>query len=660
LAALHIGLLGGFELRLASGEALPLKGRKTQALVAYLALSPGQRRSREELVALLWGERGEEQARSSLRQALSELRKALGEAGEPLLIADRESVTLDAGTVDVDVRAFERSVDEGTPKALERAAELYRGDFLDGFGVHDPVFEDWLRGERQRLHERACEALSGLLDHQAAGDSETAIATGRRLLALDPLREATHRALMRLYAGKGERALALKQYQACCDVLAAELDLSPEAETEALAEEIRGGGAGAGVGAAPEPAPGVEPTSPPGQPSIAVLPFTNMSGDPEQEYFSDGITENIIADLSRFRDLLVIARNSTFAYKGKAVKIQEVSQDLGARYILEGSVQRSNGRVRIIAQLIDGQTGGHLWVERYDRQLKDIFAVQDEVTEMIVGTLASGFGGRLRKAWQERAERKGPENAQAFDYFMRGMDMLNFNKEDTRRAGELFEEAIRLDPNYTKAYAKLAWVHIIDAVYGWSEDYESSMAKGLEFATMGVEKDDGESWAHWALAGYYMFMTRHDLAFSEFEKAMELNPNDAEVLTDVGMCLSYAGRAEEGLESAHKAMRINRHYPEWFLMQLGQIYYDARQYEDAVATFEGLRSLETTVTCLYLAASHAALGQSNKAKEAIARVLEFDPLATLGKWANVKLAPYADPNDLEHFRENLRKAGLPD
>ncbi len=243
---------------------------------------------------------------------------------------------------------------------------------------------------------------------------------------------------------------------------------------------------------------------------------------------------------------------------------------------------------------------------------------------------------------------------------MRGMDMLNFNKEDTRRAGELFEEAIRLDPNYTKAYAKLAWVHIIDAAYGWSEDYDGSMAKGREFATMGVEKDDGESWAHWALAGYYMFMTRHDLAFSEFEKAMELNPNDAEVLTDVGMCLSYAGRAEEGLESAHKAMRINRHYPEWFLMQLGQIYYDARQYEDAVATFEGLRSLETTVTCLYLAASHAALGQSNKAKEAIARVLEFDPLATLGKWANVKLAPYSDPKDLEHFRENLRKAGLPD
>jgi adenylate cyclase len=412
----------------------------------------------------------------------------------------------------------------------------------------------------------------------------------------------------------------------------------------------------------PQPVtPGAEDALPlPDKPSIAVLPFDNMSGDPEQEYFSDGITENIITDLSRFRDLIVIARNSTFAFKGMGANIQDVSRELGARYILEGSVQRSTDRVRITAQLIDGHTGGHLWAERYDRQLEDIFAVQDDVTEMIVGTLASGYGGRLRKAWQRRTERKATENFQAFDCFMRATDTFNFTKDDTRRAGELFEEAIRLDPNYAKAYAKLAWVHIIDAAYGWSEDYDGSMAKGLEFATKSLEADDSESWAHWALAGYYWNNGRHDLALSELDEAIELNPNDAEVLTDIGLCLSYAGRAEEGLESAHKAMRINAHSPEWFLMQLGQIYFDARQYEQAVTTLENLRSLETTLTRLYLAASHAALDQSSKAEEAIERVLELDPLATLEKWANVNLAPYADQKDLEHFRENLRKAGLPD
>ncbi len=412
----------------------------------------------------------------------------------------------------------------------------------------------------------------------------------------------------------------------------------------------------------PQPVtPGAEDALPlPDKPSIAVLPFDNMSGDPEQEYFSDGITENIITDLSRFRDLIVISRYSTRAFKGMGANIQDVSRELGARYILEGSVQRSTDRVRITAQLIDGHTGGHLWAERYDRQLEDIFAVQDDVTEMIVGTLASGYGGRLRKAWQRRTERKATENFQAFDCFMRAMDTIHFTKDDIRRAGELFEEAIRLDPNYAKAYAKRAWLHIADAAYGWSEDYDGSMAKGLEFATKSLEADDSESWAHWALAGYYWNNGRHDLALSELDEAIELNPNDAEVLTDIGLCLSYAGRAEEGLESAHKAMRINAHSPQWFLMQLGQIYFDARQYEQAVTTLENLRSLETTLTRLYLAASHAALDQSSKAEEAIERVLELDPLATLEKWANVNLAPYADQKDLEHFRENLRKAGLPD
>jgi len=406
--------------------------------------------------------------------------------------------------------------------------------------------------------------------------------------------------------------------------------------------------------------PATKPLPLPDKPSIAVLPFTNMSGDPEQEHFSDGITQDIITNLSRFRDFFVIARNSTFAYKGKALKIQDVSRELGVGYVLEGSVQRSPDRVRITAQLIDGHTGGHLWSERYDRQIDDIFVVQDEVTEMIVGTLASGYGGRLRKAWQRRARGSKTQSVQAFDCFMRGLDLTyNFTKEDTRRGREFFEEAIQLDPNYAKAYAKLAWGHIEDAYQGWSKDYEGSLAKGLEYANKGIECEDEESWGHWALAGYHFFTMRHDRALAEFQRAIELNPNDADVLNDVGFCLSYAGRAEEGLESVHKAMRLNPHYPEWYSMQLGQIYFDARQYEEAVATFESLRSLETIISCLYRAASHAAVVHTAEAQKAIGRVLELDPQATLQKWTSVKMAPYKDPKDLEHFRLNLRKAGLP-
>lgn len=398
----------------------------------------------------------------------------------------------------------------------------------------------------------------------------------------------------------------------------------------------------------------------PNKPSIAVLPFTNLSGDPAQEYFSDGITEDIITNLSRFRDLFVIASNSSFSYKGKQLKIQDVSRELGVRYVLEGSVQRSGNRVRINAQLIDGATGSHLWAERYQREIDDIFVLQDEVVETIVGTLATGYGGRLRKAWQKRAERKESESFQAFDCFMRGMDAFdNFTAGGSTRGRELFEEAIRLDPNYGKAYAKLAWTYILDAVEGWRKDYDELMSKAFEIALLGVERDEEESWVHWVLGGYYIYVRQFDLAFDEFQSAMNLNPNDADVLADVGFFQSYAGKAEDGIESTLRAMRLNPHFPQYYLLQFGQTCFDAYQYERAISTIEKARDLETTRTRLYLAASHAALGDIDKAKVAIRDVLKLDPQANIQKWTHPKMAPYKEPEHLQHFSHNLKKAGLP-
>jgi adenylate cyclase len=393
----------------------------------------------------------------------------------------------------------------------------------------------------------------------------------------------------------------------------------------------------------------------PDKPSIAVLPFTNMSNDPEQEYLADGITEDIITNLSRFRDFFVIASNSSFVYKGKAVNVQSVSRELGVRYILEGSVQKSKEQVRITAQLIDGSTGSHLWAERYKRQVEDIFALQDEVVELIVGSLASGYGGRLRKAWQ----RRGSEHLEAFDCFMRGMDVFdNFTKQDTDRARGLFEEAIRLDPNYGKAYAKLSWTYILDAVLGWSENYEDSMAKGKAAAIRGVEQEDEESWVHWVLGACHIYELRHDLGLAELKRAIELNPNDADVLADVGYFYSYAGQAEEGLEFAYQAMRLNPHYPEYYLLQLGQILFDARKYKEAIEKIERSRDVETVLSCLYLAASQAAIGNMDEAKGAIRRTLKQDPEATIEKWTQPRVCPYGNAEDVEHLRLNLRKAGL--
>jgi adenylate cyclase len=406
----------------------------------------------------------------------------------------------------------------------------------------------------------------------------------------------------------------------------------------------------------------IPPSGPslPDKPSIAVLPFVNMTGDHAHDYLSDGITENIITGLSRFRDLSVIASQSTFAYKGKPLRIQDVASELRVRFVLEGSVQKSSTRVTITAQLIDGLTGAHLWAERFDRGVEDIATVLDDLTEIIVARLATTYGGRLRKAWRGRAERTSPKNFQAYDYFQQGVDAFNlFTKGCTATAIQWFEKAIDRDPSYGKPYAKIAWAHLVDVWLGWSEDTEFSMAEALKFATAAIQHDDDEGWGYWAMAGYHMFGGHHDRAISVYQRALELNPNDADVLNDFGQCLSFAGRAKEGVEVVHKAMRLNPHYPDYWIMQLGPIYFDARRYEDAISTLEKLHSKEIGIQ-LYLAASHAALGHTDQARATMASVIRLDPLATLERLAPTFLAPYKNASDRDHLRENLVKAGLPE
>ena len=404
----------------------------------------------------------------------------------------------------------------------------------------------------------------------------------------------------------------------------------------------------------------------PDKPSIAVLPLVNLSGDHANDYLSDGITENIITGLSRFRDLSVIASYSAFSYKGKTLRIQDVASELGVRFVLEGSVQKSSTRITITAQLIDGLTGAHLWAERFDRGVEDIATVLDDLTEIIVAGLATTYGGRLGKAWRGRAERnEARQNFQAYDYFQRGIDAFNlFTKGCTATAIQWFEKAIERDPSYGKPYAKIAWAHLCDVWLGWSEDTSFSMAEALKFATAAIQHDDDEAWGYWALAGYHMFGGHHDRAISAYQRALELNPNDADVLNDFGQCLSFAGRAVEGVEVVHKAMRLNPHYPDYWIMQLGPIYFDARRYEDAVSTLEKLHSKlhskDTIGVQLYLAASHAALGHTDQARATMASVIRLDPLATLERLAPTFLAPYKNAPDRDHLRENLVKAGLPE
>ncbi|HSM41773.1 MAG TPA: winged helix-turn-helix domain-containing protein, partial [Afifellaceae bacterium] len=341
--------------------------------------------------------------------------------------------------------------------------------------------------------------------------------------------------------------------------------------------------------------PVADAAGPPTKPSIAVLPFANLSGDAAQDVFCEGLALNIVANLGRYHELFVIDRFSTLAYRNQMVTAAEAARELSVRYILEGSVQTSRDRLRVCVQLVDGAENRQIWTETYDRQLTDVFVVQDEITGTIVGTLASGYGGRLGKAWRDRRKSGGRETFVALDYLQKALESFDFTKEGMLRVRELLTRAIDSDPSLAKAYSKIAWAYLIDAMYGWAEDHDETLEEARHWALKAIACDDGDSWAHWAFAGYNMLKLNHGVAIADYQRALDCNPNDAEVMMDYALCLSYAGRAEEGLERALRAMRLNPHHHEWYKSQLGQIYFDAGRYDEALSQFAGLRSLESAI-----------------------------------------------------------------
>ncbi len=344
----------------------------------------------------------------------------------------------------------------------------------------------------------------------------------------------------------------------------------------------------------------------PDRPSIAVLPFTNISGDPEQEYFSDGLTEDLITDLSKISGLFVIARNSVFIYKDRAVKTEEVGRELGVRYVLEGSVRKAGGRVRITAQLIDTTTGGHLWAERYDRDFGDIFSVQDEVTERIVAALAV----KLTEDEKDRSAQRGTDSLEAYDHSLRGLEYYFRRTEEANAvARQLFEKAIALDPEYAWAYSRLGWTYATEWSFGWSQDRES-LEQAFKLAKKALALEDALPDAHCLLGNGYLWKMNHSQAVAELKKAIALNPNYADGCAGLSDVLNWAGRPEEAIGWLEKAMRLNPRYPVWYLWGLGHAYFLAARYDEAVATFKRAinRNPNFWPARVYLAASYAEAG----------------------------------------------------
>jgi TolB-like protein/cytochrome c-type biogenesis protein CcmH/NrfG len=394
----------------------------------------------------------------------------------------------------------------------------------------------------------------------------------------------------------------------------------------------------------------------PDRPAIAVLPFTNMSGDREQDYFSDGISEDIITALSKLRWFFVVARNSSFVYKGRAVHIHEVARELGVRYVLEGSVRRSGDRVRISAQLNDVSTGSHLWAERYDRELADIFAVQDEITEAIVAAIEP----QLYAAESFRAQQKPPGSLDAWDLVMRALSHYwRITREDNAAAQGLLEQATTIDPAYGKALGLLATSHIFGAHMGWA-DMAATVPVAERAALAAVEADRDDAWAHHGLAYTYLFRRRFDDALAEFELTLRLNPNFAMAHAFYGVTLCYAGRWQDGDAAARRALRLSPRDP------LAAIYcgvaayaqFIGRNYEASIQLArESMRQRADFVGAhRVLTAAAGMLGDAQLAASALQGLHRTQPGLSLA-WLTREL-PMLRAEDREHYLEGFRRAGM--
>jgi TolB-like protein len=413
---------------------------------------------------------------------------------------------------------------------------------------------------------------------------------------------------------------------------------------------------------ATKPAPAEDPLlALPTGPVVAVLPFENLSRDPDQEYFSDGLTEDIITALSRFKDLFVIARNSTFRYKGQAVDVRQLKKELGARYVLEGSVQRAESRLRVTAQLLDAKDGTHLWAESYDRELSasNIFEVQDEITEKVVGTIAGSFGVISRARFAEVQE-KPTDHIDAYEAVLKFGAYIkdNVTPVEHARVRDALERAVKSDPSYADAWASLSIVYSDE--YRWDYNPQPKpLDRALEAARRAVACDATSQLAHQALAGAYFWRHELDAFFAEAERAIALNPNNPQTLAYVGLSLRHVGD-ERGLVLVRRAMELDPFHPTWFHFPVAAYHFDRGEYEEALAAARKIDIPGYFYPHVYLAAIYAEMGRQSDAQSALEKLLGVYPDFTIEKLVQDRRKYNASEDSIRRWAAALRKAGLPE
>ncbi|MDP6875458.1 MAG: BTAD domain-containing putative transcriptional regulator [Alphaproteobacteria bacterium] len=646
MAKYQLRLLGGFALHGRDGRPVALSSKKAAALLAYLCHRPGAAVSRSKIAALLWPDRGEDQARSSPRQTLSVLRKALDNDAGTVIVAAAQDLSVASDVITVDSVEF-----EAAETGAEAAADLYQGAFLDGFDIRAETFEDWLRGERARLAAHAARIFSLRLEQcQDRNEHDEALNIAIKLLALDPLREDIHRLVMGLYQQQGHWNEALRQYQDCRDILEAELGVEPEDETRALYDEIKNQRDGAPSASKVEAAALRRFGS---HPAIAVMPFENLGDDPDQTFFADGITEDIITELSRFPTLFVVARNSAFSYKDRAFAVDEVGAEFGVQYLVKGSVRKASNQVRLTAQLLETGSGTHIWAERYDRELADIFALQDELTRAIVAVLP----GRVENYQARSIGQKPPRDMAAYELLLAGkIHHHRYSEADCVAALDLLNRAIGLEPDYAAAHAWKACVLGQALARGYLPDPESLFNGAVTAVDTALRLDENEVEAHRVQAEIAIVTKRLDAAVQHNERALSLNPNDPRLVAQKGELLTLLGQASEGSQWINMAMRLDPYSSAHWAHLLGTALMLSGRYEEALAAY-GQSAWPRSSHHANMAGCLAMLGQTDDAAGQAAMALELQSDFTIS--AYIDGMAYRHEAERKQHRDILGAAPLP-
>jgi TolB-like protein/Tfp pilus assembly protein PilF len=650
---IDLRLLGRFGATVDSRppRIVQMSAPRRRAVLAYLALQPTHMETRERLAALLWGNATDHQARQSLRQCLVALRKEFQAAGRDPLVIERDVIGLDPSRVVVDAREFMALAASDDAGDLDRAMDLYKGELLDGLELDIEPFNDWVRGERARIAAAAAGAFErSAAEHDAAGDGPGALRAAERLVALDPLREAAHRLLLRMLAKYKGRDAALAHAEGLAQRVRDELDSDLEPETAALIADLRA--------SAPVVAAGRRPDPPlPATPSIVVLPFANLSDDPAQAYFADGVTEDITTALSRLRWLFVIARNSAYVFKDKPADVRSIARELGVRYMLEGSVRAVGQRIRITGQLIDAEKGKHIWAQKYDREVHDIFAVQDEITEHIVAAIEP----HLYAEEGYRAAGQPPENVDVWGLVVRAIGLINkFGRKHNEEAQRLLRRAIEIDPHYARAHAILSWAIWWATLYYYFSDRYEGYRQSARHAEQAMLLDQNEPWARMVIGLNLSTAGLHERALAEHQTALNLNPSFALGRMTYGWALLRAGRFDEAIAETAKAIRMSPmdSFLGLYTAIHGLALLAAGRFADALphlresvsagAEFAG--HYNTLISCC------GHLGLVDEAREYIARRNRIGPPLRVRVLRN-NLRGFAH---CDVFTEGLTKAGVPE